>query len=66
MGRTPELAAADAGFYSANNVAEAEEMGVKRVSVPNRSTRSQARKKLQKQRWFNLSYALHLTAGRPA
>jgi len=52
MGRTPELAAADAGFYSANNVAEAEEMGVKRVSVPNRSTRSQARKKLQKQRWF--------------
>jgi transposase, IS5 family len=52
MGRTPELTAADAGFYSAKNVAEAEEMGVKRVSVPNRSTRSQARKKLQKQRWF--------------
>lgn len=38
-GRTPDLAAADAGFYSAKNVAEAEEMGVKRVSVPNRSTR---------------------------
>jgi len=51
-GRTPDLAAADAGFYSAKNIAEAEEMGVKRVSVPNRSTRSEARKKLQKTRWF--------------
>lgn len=52
MGRTPELAAADAAFYSARNVAEAEEMGVKRVSVPNRSTKSPARKQYQKQRWF--------------
>jgi transposase, IS5 family len=52
MGRTPHLAAADAGFYSAKNVAEAEEMGVKRVSVPNRSTKSPARRQYQKQRWF--------------
>lgn len=52
MGRTPNLAAADAGFYSAKNVAEAEEMGVKRVSVPNRSTKSAARRQHQKQRWF--------------
>ena len=52
MGRTPDLVAADAGFYSAKNVTEAEEMGVKRVSVPNRSTRSPARRKYQKQRWF--------------
>jgi IS5 family transposase len=52
MGRTPDLAAADAGFYSAKNVAKAEEMGVKRVSVPNRSTKSPARRQLQKQRWF--------------
>jgi IS5 family transposase len=52
MGRTPDLAAADAGFYSAKNVAEAEEMGVKRVSVPNRSTKSPARRQYQKQRWF--------------
>jgi IS5 family transposase len=51
-GRTPDLAAADAGFYSAKNVAEAEEMGVKRVSVPNRSTKSAVRKKVQKERWF--------------
>jgi IS5 family transposase len=52
MGRTPDLAAADAGFYSANNVAQAEKMGVKRVSVPNRSTKSPARRQFQKQRWF--------------
>ena len=52
MGRTPDLAAADAGFYSAKNVAEAEAMGVKRVSVPNRSTKSPARRQYQKQRWF--------------
>ena len=52
MGRTPDMAAADAGFYSAKNVAKAEEMGVKRVSVPNRSTKSAARKQYQKQRWF--------------
>jgi transposase, IS5 family len=52
MGRTPDLAAADAGFYSAKNVAKAEEMGVKRVSVPNRSTKSAARRQHQKRRWF--------------
>jgi IS5 family transposase len=52
LGRTPDLAAADAAFYSAKNVAQAEEMGVKRVSVPNRSTKSAARKQFQKQRWF--------------
>ena len=51
MGRTPDLAAADAGFYLAKNVAEAEEMGVKRISVPNRSTKSPARRQYQKQRW---------------
>jgi IS5 family transposase len=52
MGRMPDLAAADAGFYSAKNVAKAEELGVKRVSVPNRSTKSVARRQNQKQRWF--------------
>ena len=52
MGRTPDLVAADAGFYSARNVTQAEEMGVKRVSVPHRSTKSQVRRQYQKQRWF--------------
>jgi IS5 family transposase len=52
MGRIPHLVAGDAGFYSAKNEAKAEEMGVKRVSVPNRSTKSPARRRHQKQRWF--------------
>lgn len=52
MGRTPDLVAADAGFYSAKNMTKAEELGVKRVSVPNRSTKSKARRELQKKRWF--------------
>jgi len=52
MGRTPHLVATDAGFYSAKNEAKAQEMGVKRVSVPNRSTKSPARRQHQKQRWF--------------
>ncbi len=52
MGRTPDLVSADAGFYSARNDAEAQAMGVKYVSVPNRSTKSAERRKYQKQRWF--------------
>jgi len=51
-GRTPDLASADAGFYSAKNEAEARQLGVKRVSVPNRSTKSADRKRYQKKRWF--------------
>lgn len=54
FGRTPELVAADAGFYSAANEKKLEEMGVKRVSVPNRNTKSPARRAKQKQRWFKL------------
>lgn len=48
----PDLTAANAGLYSAKNIVGAEEMGVKRVSVPNRSAKSEARKQLQKTRWF--------------
>jgi IS5 family transposase len=51
-GRTPDMAAGDAGFYSAKNVAMAKQMGVKRVSVPSRSTKSVALKREQKKRWF--------------
>jgi len=51
-GRTPDLAAGDAGFYSAKNVAKAQQVGVKRVSVPSRSTKSAAVKREQKKRWF--------------
>jgi IS5 family transposase len=51
-GRTPDMTAGDAGFYSAKNVAIAKQMGVKRVSVPSRSTKSAALKREQKKRWF--------------
>lgn len=51
-GRIPDLVAGDAGFYSAKNTATAQQAGVKRVSVPNRSTKSAERKREQKKRWF--------------
>jgi IS5 family transposase len=51
-GRTPHLVAADNGFFSAKNEAAAHEKGVKRVSIPNRSTKSEARRATQKKRWF--------------
>jgi len=52
LGRVPDLVAADAGFYSQANEKALEEKGVKRVSIPNRNTKSEARKNHQKQRWF--------------
>jgi IS5 family transposase len=52
FGRAPDLAAADAGFFSAANEAEAKALGVKRVAVPSRSTKSEKRKLEQKKRWF--------------
>jgi IS5 family transposase len=52
LGRTPRLVAADAGFYSAKNEAAAKAKGVKRVCVPNRSSKSAERRREQKKRWF--------------
>ena len=52
MGRAPRLVAADAAFYSAKNEAAAKAKGVKRVCVPNRSTKSPERKHEQRKRWF--------------
>jgi Transposase DDE domain len=51
LGRTPHLAA-DAAFYSSRNEAAAKQMGVKRVCIPNRATKSPDRKREQKKRWF--------------
>ena len=50
--QVPELVAADAGFFSAANEAMAKQMGVKRVGIPSRSTKSEKRKLEQKKRWF--------------
>jgi transposase, IS5 family len=52
LGRTPRLVAADAAFYSAKNEAAAKAKGVKRVCIPNRSTKSLERKREQRKRWF--------------
>jgi IS5 family transposase len=52
FGRTPEQLAADPGFFSAANESKAEQMGVKRVSIPSHDTKSPARKQRQKQPWF--------------
>jgi IS5 family transposase len=50
--RVPDLVSADPGFFSAANEAQAEEMGVQRVSIPSHATKSTARKQRQKERWF--------------
>jgi len=52
LGRIPRLVAGDAAFYSAKNETAATAMGVKRVCIPNRSTKSAERKREQKKRWF--------------
>jgi IS5 family transposase len=52
LGRVPECVAADAGFYSRANEEGARALGVKYVSIPNRSTRSEERRRWEKQRWF--------------
>jgi transposase, IS5 family len=52
FGRVPRLVAADAAFYSSKNEAAAKAKGVKRVCIPNRSTKSPERKREQKKRWF--------------
>jgi len=52
FGRAPEQLAADPGFFSAANESKAQQMGVKRVSIPSHDTKSPARKQRQKQPWF--------------
>jgi len=50
--RAPHLVAADAAFYSGKNETAAKRKGVKRVCVPNRSTKSPKRKREQRKPWF--------------
>jgi IS5 family transposase len=52
LGRAPNLATADAGYYSQVQERAAHEQGVKWVAIPNRSTRSAERKAKEKSRWF--------------
>lgn len=52
FGRPPRMVAADTGFYSLKNERTIQAMGVRRVVVPSRSTKSSERRKLQRTRWF--------------
>jgi transposase, IS5 family len=52
FGCAPRVVAADPGFFSAANEQSAEQMGVRRVSIPSHDTKSAARRQRQKQRWF--------------
>jgi IS5 family transposase len=57
FGHAPHTLATDAGFYSEANEKAAYQMGVKRVAIPNRSTKSPERRLLQKKRWFRQAQA---------
>jgi IS5 family transposase len=52
LGRVPRLVAADAGFHSNQNQAAARARGVKRVCIPDHSSKSPIRRREQKKRWF--------------
>ena len=52
LGRAPKLVAADAGCYSQANEEAVKKLGVDYISIPNRSTRSEQRRKLEKRPWF--------------
>jgi len=52
FGRVPRLVAGDAAFYSGKNETAAKAKGVKRVCIPNRSTKSPECRREQKKRWF--------------
>ena len=52
FGRAPDLAAGDRGFSSATNEQAATDRGVRRVVLPRRGHKSQARHAYERQRWF--------------
>jgi IS5 family transposase len=52
LDRLPQLVAADAAFFSADNQTKAQEKGVEKLAVPNKKTRSKAQWAHQRQRWF--------------
>jgi hypothetical protein len=52
FGYAPQILATDAALYSDANEKAVHQMGVKRVAIPNRSTKSSERRLLHKKRWF--------------
>jgi IS5 family transposase len=57
FGHAPHILATDAAFYSDANEKAVHKMGVKRVAIPNRSTKSAERRLLEKKRWFRQAQA---------
>ena len=57
FGRVPRLVAADAGFYSQVQENAVRQMGVERIAIPNRNTKSAERKQQEKSRWFKRAQA---------
>jgi transposase, IS5 family len=57
LGRVPQLVTADAGYYAQSHELAIAEMGVKRLAVPNRNTRSAERKTMERSRWFKKAQA---------
>ena len=57
FGRAPKLAAADRGYWSANNERLAAEMGVQQVVLPSRGHMSTERAVREKTRWFKRGQA---------
>ena len=64
FGQAPRLAAADRGFFSAENERKAEDLGVKKTALPARGRLSTTRAQHQKERWFQR--ALRWRAGEEA
>jgi transposase, IS5 family len=52
LGRTPEWVAGDAGFYSCKAEKALRDLGVRRISVPNKRSTSAERKRVERQAWF--------------
>ena len=52
LGRVPQLVAADAAFFSADNQRQAQAKGIEKLAVPNKRTRSRAQWEYQRQHWF--------------
>lgn len=57
LGRVPQLATADAGYYSRAQEQGVQDKGVKWVAVPNRNTKSMERNKKEHSRWFKKAQA---------
>ena len=56
LGLVPRLVTAD-GYYAQAHERAVQEMGVKRVAVPNRNTHSAEPKQLERSRWFKQAQA---------